>query len=331
MHDLEFVGDYRNPQQLTARQRELGFDGTSAGEFTFDDFLDIINPLQHIPVVSTLYRAITGDEISPHARIFGDTLFGGPAGFLSAAATSLFEEVAGEDIGETVLALFTGESGGNDPQVAEGDAPPAAPPPGTAGDKPAAALPGEVLPSAQQPAGAAAPLITAAGPATPEAPADPTGAAVLPATGGPGMLTGQDALSALFNDLTRGGSSAPRPIAEAPEALPLPGRAAEARMQAYPLPPRPAHPLPAAPAEHAAAPGAAGAAGIAVPGPGDSADAALHPLIFAQNAAGGDLADRMMQALDKYAVMTRQRREDRTGSEEETRWRADPALHSGES
>src|SRR5262245_34046554 len=27
--------------------------------------IDIVNPLQHIPVISTLYRRITGDEISP--------------------------------------------------------------------------------------------------------------------------------------------------------------------------------------------------------------------------------------------------------------------------
>src|SRR3546814_6236130 len=76
MNDLEFVGDYRQPQ-LSARQRALGHDGSSAGDLTFGDFLDIINPLQHIPLVSTLYRAITGDEISPHARILGATLFGG--------------------------------------------------------------------------------------------------------------------------------------------------------------------------------------------------------------------------------------------------------------
>ena len=74
MLDLEFVGDYRQPQ-LTARQRALGHDGRSAGEFSFGDFLDIINPLQHIPIISSFYREITGDEISPHARVIGDTLF----------------------------------------------------------------------------------------------------------------------------------------------------------------------------------------------------------------------------------------------------------------
>ena len=48
--------------------------------FTFFDFLDIINPLQHIPVISTIYRAITGDQIDPGSRIAGASLFGGPLG-----------------------------------------------------------------------------------------------------------------------------------------------------------------------------------------------------------------------------------------------------------
>src|SRR3546814_9878680 len=67
-----------------------------------------------LPVVSTLYRAITGDESSPHARILGDTLFGGPTGFLSSIANVLYEEIAGEDVGETMLALFSGEDGDGD-------------------------------------------------------------------------------------------------------------------------------------------------------------------------------------------------------------------------
>ena len=96
MNDLEFVGDYRQPQ-LNARQRELGFDGQSDSEFTFGDFLDIINPLQHIPVISSLYREITGDTISPHARIMGGTLFGGPSGFISSVVNTIYSEVAGFD------------------------------------------------------------------------------------------------------------------------------------------------------------------------------------------------------------------------------------------
>src|SRR3546814_15608721 len=33
--------------------------------FSFGDFLDIINPIQHIPIVPTIYRAITGDTSQP--------------------------------------------------------------------------------------------------------------------------------------------------------------------------------------------------------------------------------------------------------------------------
>lgn len=41
-----------------------------AGEF-FSTLLDIINPLQHIPLVSKLYREWTGDEINSTARMVG--------------------------------------------------------------------------------------------------------------------------------------------------------------------------------------------------------------------------------------------------------------------
>ena len=34
------------------------------GNISFSDVLDIVNPLQHMPVVSTVYRMITGDHIS---------------------------------------------------------------------------------------------------------------------------------------------------------------------------------------------------------------------------------------------------------------------------
>jgi hypothetical protein len=74
----------------------------------FDDFLDVINPLQHLPVVGMLYRAITGDEISAPAKIAGDTLFGGIYGFLGALGSVAYEGIAGESIEKTVLSLFDG-------------------------------------------------------------------------------------------------------------------------------------------------------------------------------------------------------------------------------
>lgn len=70
--------------------------------------LDVINPLQHIPVVSTIYRYLTGDEISPMARIAGDTLYGGPIGAAVAVVNVAVEQSTGKDIGDTVLAMVTG-------------------------------------------------------------------------------------------------------------------------------------------------------------------------------------------------------------------------------
>ena len=79
--------------------------------FSFIDFIkgiiDIINPLQHIPVISTIYRHITGDEISPMARIAGDALYGGPIGAAVAVANVAVESKTGKDIGENMLAMIS--------------------------------------------------------------------------------------------------------------------------------------------------------------------------------------------------------------------------------
>ena len=85
------------PRAPAAAPSDLGFWG--ADGLTFGDILDLINPLQHIPVVSTIYRAITGDEISPGARIAGGALFGGPIGLALAAVNAVVETATGEDIG----------------------------------------------------------------------------------------------------------------------------------------------------------------------------------------------------------------------------------------
>ena len=41
---------------------------------SFQDLLDTINPLQQIPIISTLYREISGDTLSTGARMAGGTL-----------------------------------------------------------------------------------------------------------------------------------------------------------------------------------------------------------------------------------------------------------------
>jgi len=55
--------------------RLFGDDGLS-----FKDVLDLVNPLQHIPVVGNVYRELTGDTLAPGIRVAGGALFGGPIG-----------------------------------------------------------------------------------------------------------------------------------------------------------------------------------------------------------------------------------------------------------
>jgi hypothetical protein len=75
---------------------------------SFDDLLDVVNPLQHLPVIGTLYRAVTHDRIRTPEKIAGDTLFGGVWGLVSSLADTAFEKITGHNFGDTVLALFTG-------------------------------------------------------------------------------------------------------------------------------------------------------------------------------------------------------------------------------
>ncbi len=63
--------------------------------FGFDDFLDIINPLQHIPFVSTLYREWTGDTIQPAAQILGGGILGGIPGIFSSGMQVVMAQEAG--------------------------------------------------------------------------------------------------------------------------------------------------------------------------------------------------------------------------------------------
>ncbi|HEC90185.1 MAG TPA: hypothetical protein ENI55_00815 [Alphaproteobacteria bacterium] len=87
---------------------EPGFQPFGKDGFTFGDFIDIINPLQHIPIVSTVYRQLTGDDLDPGSRIGGGALFGGPIGLVASLINVMVDETTGKDIGEQVLALFSG-------------------------------------------------------------------------------------------------------------------------------------------------------------------------------------------------------------------------------
>lgn len=75
----------------------------------FSDLLDAINPLQHIPIVSNIYRELTGDKISTGAQLAGDTLFGGPLGFIASLVNSIFEQETGSNVTSHVVAAVTGK------------------------------------------------------------------------------------------------------------------------------------------------------------------------------------------------------------------------------
>ncbi|MBI1208826.1 MAG: hypothetical protein GC191_16265 [Azospirillum sp.] len=92
---------------------ERAFGDPGEADFTFDDLIDILNPLQHLPVISGLYRDLTGDSISPYARVMGDILFaGGPIGAIMAMNDTLMIQKNGTDLGDTILA---GVFGGDEP------------------------------------------------------------------------------------------------------------------------------------------------------------------------------------------------------------------------
>tara|TARA_B100001778_G_C18574793_1_gene624367 strand:+ start:939 stop:1370 length:432 start_codon:yes stop_codon:yes gene_type:complete len=72
-------------------------------ELKFIDLVDIVNPLQHIPVVNHFYREATGDEIKPATKILGGGLFGGVIGMASATANATIEAQTGKDFTSHML------------------------------------------------------------------------------------------------------------------------------------------------------------------------------------------------------------------------------------
>jgi hypothetical protein len=90
------------------------FDGKLAsgdaanGKSFLDNLLDIVNPLEHLPVIGTVYSELTGDKPGDFEQIAGDTLYGGPIGFVSSLASVGFEKLTGKDFGDTVWGWVTG-------------------------------------------------------------------------------------------------------------------------------------------------------------------------------------------------------------------------------
>jgi len=101
----------RTPESSTAANDD--------GEMTFWDLLDVINPLQQLPIVGSIYRELSGDTIKPASRIMGGVLFGGLTGGLSllgcvtggasALANVVVEQETGKDIAGNAIAAAFGD------------------------------------------------------------------------------------------------------------------------------------------------------------------------------------------------------------------------------
>ena len=74
--------------------------------FGFADFIDIINPLQHIPIVATIYRNFSGDQIGVAPRVIGGALWGRIGGLVTGVANALVEWWSGKDIGDHIYAAI---------------------------------------------------------------------------------------------------------------------------------------------------------------------------------------------------------------------------------
>jgi hypothetical protein len=96
------------PNPALSLAEEAGGRAPAEKPFGFFDLIDMINPLQHIPIVGTLYRAVTGDTIRPVSQIIGGAAFGGVLGAASGIANAIVKEETGADIGENIMALATG-------------------------------------------------------------------------------------------------------------------------------------------------------------------------------------------------------------------------------
>jgi len=75
--------------------------------FNLLDVIDMVNPLQHLPVISKYYRKMTGDDCSEGSKLVGDVGFGvllsGAIGAASAVANSTIRQETHQDVSEHLM------------------------------------------------------------------------------------------------------------------------------------------------------------------------------------------------------------------------------------
>ncbi len=121
------------PTPLVPSNAPAGSSGLS-----FSDALDAVNPLQHIPVASSIYRAVMGSQISPVSQVAGDTMYGVlmPGGAIAGLAASLanvaVKQVTGKDTGQLIVGAFSSSPSSSASSAASSAATPLVPASGAA-------------------------------------------------------------------------------------------------------------------------------------------------------------------------------------------------------
>jgi hypothetical protein len=109
-NNVESVADkITDAAKSSSRVPSRSLTAASDSSPSFWDFLDVINPLQHIPIINSVYRNLTGDHIGAVARTIGGGLFGGPMGLVASVFENMVVQTSGKDFGEQIAGLFGGD------------------------------------------------------------------------------------------------------------------------------------------------------------------------------------------------------------------------------
>ncbi len=106
------IGQTAAPVAVTSATTSATRVSASQSAPGFGDLIDIVNPLQHIPVVNNVYQNITGDTINPVMKIAGGALYGGPIGALFALVTTIAEAMFEEDSAADADTMIASEGSG---------------------------------------------------------------------------------------------------------------------------------------------------------------------------------------------------------------------------
>lgn len=284
------------------------------GSFSFHDILDTINPLQHIPLVGTLYRWITGDEPGNVARIVGDGIYGGPVGLGIGMMSTAFEEETGKDPGAAVIAALTGEDNAKVTLGAASAQPAGTAPPAAATPAAATAATGAAATNAPPTVGRAGPMVVPAAARPPAISAGPPHPFLPLFRSPPALAPTASSANPSEQAFMSENANYQRSLygqrgAAAPQTAVIPLQLTGPQLpgtQPF-APARPAAPAASASPAVVPAPVATTAAPAApAPAPGAASASALPQVV-----APAEIPQRMLDALDKYSRMQQQQAQPR--------------------